>query len=81
MARSTTLILWRSWSSSMPVPRPVTSATGRPVSTAAMAVLGVVLPMPISPVPNRSTSGASMLATSIPASTAMTACVRVMAGP
>ncbi len=41
-----------SWLSSSPVPLPVNSATGLPVITAAMAVLGVVLPIPISPVPN-----------------------------
>ena len=78
---SMTEILCCLCSSSMPVPGPVSSATGFPVSTAAMAVLGVVLPIPISPVPKMSTSGASVLATSTPASTAMTAWVRLMAGP
>ena len=36
-------------SSSSPVPRPVTSAGGRPVSAATSALAAVVFPMPISP--------------------------------
>ena len=44
--------------SSMPVPRPVTVATGAPVKTAAIALAAVVLPIPISPIPRRSTPSA-----------------------
>ena len=43
--------------SSMPVPRPVISSTLLSVNAATMAALGVVLPMPMSPVPNRSVVG------------------------
>ena len=39
----------------MPVPRPVTAATGRPVKTEARAAAGVVLPMPMSPAARAST--------------------------
>ena len=52
--------------SSSPVPRPVSSITGRPVMAAATALLGVVLPMPISPVANRSVESANWFAISIP---------------
>ena len=39
----------------MPVPRPTMSSMLLPVSTAPIAADGVVLPMPMSPVPRRST--------------------------
>ena len=39
--------------SSAPVPRPITSATGLPLSAAAMAAAEVVLAIPISPQPSR----------------------------
>ena len=47
----------------------------------ARAAAEVVLAMPISPVPKTSVVAARLLATSIPASTAITAWVLVMAGP
>ncbi len=77
----TTAILRANCPSSMPVPRPVRAATGSPHKAASTAVEGVVLAMPMSPVPNRSVSSASDWATSMPASMAATACSRVMAGP
>jgi hypothetical protein len=68
--------------SSMPVPRPVTAAGGRPVSAAMSAAAGVVLPMPISPVTRqRAPSSTSIAATSAPVSRAVAVCSIVMAGP
>ena len=76
-----TRTLWANCSSSIPVPWPVTSATGRPLKTATIALLGVVLPIPMSPVPKTSTVRAAFRAMSMPASTARTASSRLMAGP
>ena len=53
-ACSMTPTLCRSCFASMPVPRPVTASGVQPVRAAAMAALGVVLPMPMSPVPKMS---------------------------
>ena len=81
------MLLWitetlrRRCSSSSPVPLPAISPGGLPVSTAAMAALGVVLAMPMSPVPKRSVPGERLSAISIPASTLNTASSRLMAGP
>ena len=61
--------------SSRPVPLPVTSAGVLPVITAQMALLAVVLPMPISPVPTMSSPFViSDLTISIPVSIALRAC-------
>ena len=61
---------------------PVTSATDAPVSTAAMAEEGEVLPMPISPAASRVTPrAASSRAMSMPACRQASASSRVMAGP
>ncbi len=69
-------------SRSIPVPLPVIKKAGKPVKAARMAVLGVVLPIPISPVASSSTPfSISAAATSIPASTAARACSLLMAGP
>ena len=46
-----------------------------------MAALGVVLPMPMSPVPKTSVARPVRSATSMPASTERTASSRVIAGP
>ena len=48
-ASSITDTFRRTASASRPVPRPVTSAGGRPVSAATSALAAVVFPMPISP--------------------------------
>ena len=65
----------------MPVPRPVTWATGAPVKQAATALEGVVLAMPISPVPKMTPSVAYSPAIPIPTSMHLTASSRVIAGP
>ena len=74
--------LWRTRSEGMPEPMPVTSSTDAPVSTAAMAEEGEVLPMPISPAASRVTPrAASSRAMSMPTCTQANASSRVMAGP
>src|SRR5579875_873643 len=80
-AWSTTATLRASVASSMPVPRPVTSAAGRPVRAATRAAAGVVLPMPMSPV-NRhcAPSAARSAATWAPTSSALRASPSDMAG-
>ena len=80
-ARSMTLTLWLNCPASIPVPWPVTSLTGAPLRTATIALLGVVFPIPMSPVPKTSTEEAALRAQSIPASTARIAFFRLMAGP
>ena len=65
----------------MPVPRPVISSTGLHVRAATIALLGVVLAIPISPVAKRSMESFNENATSMPASMEAMACSRVMAGP
>ena len=82
MALRITAIFRSSPSSDRPAPRPVTSSTRRPSSTAVTAAAVVVLPMPISPAANRRyplplSSSASVM----PVTTAATASSRVMAGP
>ena len=59
IACSMTAILRRCVASSMPVPRPVTSAGVAPVRTATIALAAVVLPMPMSPMPTSSTPDAA----------------------
>ena len=54
-ASSMTVTLWLKTASFMPVPLPVTVSTGAPSSAAIIALEGVVLAMPISPVPNMAT--------------------------
>ena len=77
-----TATLAGSASLAMPVPRPVTSAAGWPVSAAMTAEAAVVLPMPISPVAMMSRPFASSSSTSsMPISMARTASSRVIAGP
>ena len=69
-------------SDGMPEPMPVTSSTDAPVSTAAIAEEGEVLPMPISPAASRVTPrAASSRAMSMPTCTQANASSRVMAGP
>ena len=82
MLSSMTWILCASRASSIPVPRPVSSVTGRPVASAAIAVDGVVLPMPMSPVPSiRTPSAARLRAMAAPRSMHRSACSLVIAGP
>ena len=67
--------------SEMPVPRPVTSPTERPVMAAMSAADGVVLPMPISPVTRQSApSATSCSAIKAPTSSAASASAVLMAG-
>ena len=80
-AFSITDTLCRNWTSSIPVPRPVTFSTECPVSTDVIALLGVVLPIPISPTPKMSYFSARFSAISIPASIEALACSGVIAGP
>ena len=77
-----TATLFARASSSIPVPLPVTSS-GRPfVITEVMALEGVVLPIPMSPVPTMSMPEANSSSnTSIPASIARIASFLVIAGP
>jgi hypothetical protein len=66
----------------IPVPRPVTRATGRPVSAAMTAEAAVVLPMPISPVAMMSRPESSSSSTSsMPTPSAARHSSRVIAGP
>ena len=75
-------ILCLSIASSMPVPRPVTSATSRPVKTLVRAADAVVLAMPMSPVTSsRLPCATRSLATPMPTSTAACAWAAVIAGP
>ena len=77
-----TSILRSSVASSIPVPRPVTSATSLPVNTLVRAADAVVFAMPMSPVTSsRLPCATSELATSIPTSTAASTSSAVMAGP
>ena len=65
-----------------PDPFPVSRATSAPVTTAAMAAAGVVLPIPISPAARSFTPlFASSRAIRTPNITDSSACSRVMAGP
>ena len=54
-----TATLCRRPASSIPVPRPVTASAAAPVKTAERALAAVVLPMPISPTPSRSSPAGS----------------------
>ena len=78
-----TLILFLSWFSSIPVPRPVTSSTLDLVKQATIALLGVVFAIPISPNPIMSIPFLfnSSSNTSIPAIIALSASSLLMAGP
>ncbi len=68
--------------SSTPVPRPVTLATGRPLSAATIADDGVVLPIPMSPVATRSSPASiSASTTSTPACSAAAPAPALIAGP
>ena len=64
----------------MPVPRPAVSLPGMPAMAERQAAAAVVLPMPISPAPSRSTpSAAAWRATSTPTRTADSASSRLIA--
>ena len=52
-ARRTMAALWRTRSGSEPAPGPVATSGSKPNSAQLMAVAGVELPMPISPVPKQ----------------------------
>ena len=81
-ARRTTSIFCASSSGVRPVPAPVVSCGGAPVMADTMALEGVVLPMPISPVAMRSAPAcAASCASATPARTHSSACARDIAGP
>ena len=76
------LIFFSIPSSSKPVPLPVTLLTSTPVKHAIIALLGVVLAIPISPVATMSRPlQSSSLRTSMPASRDFIACSLDIAGP
>ena len=76
-----TLVLRARVSSSMPVPRPVTSVGALAVNQAMSAADAVVFPIPMSPVTSiRAPDASACAATSTPTSSAAAASVGVMAG-
>ena len=78
----TTSILTLRRSSEILVPRPVASSGARPQNVAATQAEEVVLAIPISPgKKQQKPSAAADAASSIPVSTALIACSRVIAGP
>jgi hypothetical protein len=76
-----TVILWRRAAVSNPQPRPAVLAAGRPDRAESTAAAVVVLPMPISPVPNRDMpSACAAPANAMPVSMALKHWASVMAG-